>query len=79
MAGQDPAAIVDELMMVSWIQGFFNGMNVMRAGNGVLAVEPPDSASLREFIDRSCKDKPTSSILDASIQLYVSTERKAGK
>lgn len=71
--------MVDESMMVSWIQGFLNGMNVMRAGNGILAVEPPDSASIRAFIDRYCKDKPASTILDGSIELYMSTERKTGR
>ena len=63
-------------MMVSWIQGFLNGVNAMRAGNGILAVEPPDRPSNREFIDRYCKDKPASRILDASIHLYLSAERR---
>ncbi|MFC5605204.1 hypothetical protein [Variovorax soli] len=66
-------------MMVSWIQGFFNGMNVMRASSGKLAVEPPNGQAMNEFIDRYCSGKPKSSILDASIELYVSTERKTGR
>ena len=68
--------MVDESMIVSWIQGFLNGMNIRRIGDGMLAVEPSDASAIREFIDRYCIDKPASSILDASLQLYRSAERK---
>lgn len=77
-AAGDLTGKIEEQVALSWIQGFFNGMNIMQTRNRATPVEPPISAEIRTYIDRYCASNPRSAILDASVQLYLTVE-KAGR
>ncbi|MFD0882662.1 hypothetical protein ACFQ2A_21715 [Variovorax dokdonensis] len=72
MGDRESSALLDEAMMVTWVQGFLNGMNVSRIAAGGQPARLPDGDSIRTYVDAFCRRQPGTRVMQAALQLYLS-------
>ena len=73
---KDVLALIHEGMMLSWVQGFLNGMNARNLEERTAGRVVPDAAEIRTQLDRLCVGEPRTSLLVISARMFANLPRQ---
>jgi hypothetical protein len=80
-AERTPESVLKMSMMLAWTQGYISGMNSNRKIENprLPMLVLPDSATVRAYLEKYCRDHPLDSVKDGSFSLFADVLAKAAK
>jgi len=76
LARTGPLALINEGMMLSWIQGFLTGLSLMALDQRSSVQPLPDADALRELIDRHCQARSADNLISVGLKIYGDLRRR---
>lgn len=77
VASKQTGADWNELVYVSWVQGFLSGFNGAAWGAKSKTFGVPGPETITIYLDKYCREHPLDNLVSGSIELMVDLKRRA--